>query len=57
MRTLGMVKCEGEGKYLGLPYFVGQSKKRIFPFVKDKVWKQLQGWKEKLLCHKLGRKF
>lgn len=30
---LEMGKCEGEGKYLGLPYLVGRSKKQIFQYV------------------------
>lgn len=38
-------------KYLGLPSLVGRSKKRVFGFVKDKVWRKIQGWKSKpILC-------
>lgn len=36
-----------DSKYLGLPSFVGRSKKRVFGFVKDKVQKSIQGWKTK----------
>ena len=36
-----------QGKYLGLPSFVGKSKKGVFQFVQYKVWKRLLGWKEK----------
>ena len=36
-------------KYLGLPAFVGRSKKQVFNFVQDRVWKKLKGWKEKFL--------
>ena len=36
-------------KYLGLPTLVGRAKKRSFIYLKERVWKKLQGWKEKLL--------
>lgn len=49
MSILSIVKCNGEGKYLGIPYLVKRSKKQILQFVMDGVWKKLQGWKEKLL--------
>lgn len=38
-----------DGKYLGLPSLVGRSKKFIFNFVKDRVWKKVQGWSNKLM--------
>jgi len=41
------VECHS--KYLGLPAFVGRSKKQVFNFVQDRVWKKLKGWKEKFL--------
>ena len=41
-------------KYLGLPALVGREKKRSFIYLKERVWKKLQGWKEKLLSI-LGR--
>jgi len=28
---------------------MGRSKKKMFSYLKDKVWKRIQGWKEKLL--------
>ena len=36
-------------KYLGFPPIIGRSKKRTFNTLKDKIWRRLQGWKEKLL--------
>nr|XP_023892305.1 uncharacterized protein LOC112004310 [Quercus suber] len=35
-------------KYLGLPT-QGRHKKASFNFIKERVWKKLQGWKEKIL--------
>jgi hypothetical protein len=36
-------------KYLGLPVYVGRSRTQTFAYIKDKVWKRIQGWKEKML--------
>jgi hypothetical protein len=36
-------------KYLGLPIQVGRSITNSFEYLKEKIWKQIQGWKEKLL--------
>lgn len=34
---------------MGLPAFVGKAKKQSFVYIKERVWKKLQGRKEKLL--------
>lgn len=36
-------------KYLGIPTLPGRSKKQVFNDVKERIWKKLQEWKEKLL--------
>ena len=36
-------------KYLRLPSLVGKWKKEIFNFIKEKVYRKLQGWETKLL--------
>ena len=35
--------------YLGLPTLVGRAKYQTFSYLKDRVWKKLQGWKGMLL--------
>ena len=40
---------------MGLPALVGRAKKQSFIYLKERVWKKLQGWKEKLLSQ-AGRK-
>ena len=36
-------------KYLGLPVYMGRSRSKFFSYLKDRVWKRIQGWKEKML--------
>ena len=36
-------------KYLGLPADVGRAKEGSFKYLKDRIWKQVQGWMEKAL--------
>ena len=36
-------------KYLGMPSDVGVSKNGAFKYLKDRVWKRVQGWMEKIL--------
>ena len=46
---LNFKAVEGHDKYLGLPTYVGSSKKRIFQVIQDRVWKKLKGWKGQCL--------
>lgn len=41
-------------KYLGLPTMIGRAKNGAMQSIKERVWKRLQGWKERLLSK--GRK-
>lgn len=47
--ALGVKLVDSHGKYLGMPVWVGRSKTQAFEFLKDRVWKRLKGWKQKLL--------
>ncbi|KAL0417113.1 UNVERIFIED_CONTAM: putative mitochondrial protein [Sesamum latifolium] len=46
---LGVRVVEKHIKYLGLPAFVGRSKREIFQNLKDKIWKRLKSWRCKPL--------
>lgn len=46
---LGVAVVDRHEKYLGLPTIVGKSKKVVFASIKERIWKKLQGWKEKFL--------
>ena len=35
--------------YLGLPTLVGRAKYHTFSYLKDRIWKKLQGWKGLML--------
>ena len=42
---LGVKEVSRFKSYLGLPTLIGRSKYHTFSFIKDMVWKKLQGWK------------
>lgn len=48
-QLLGVPTITQYEKYLRLPSLVGREKKRSFIYLKERVQKKLQGWKEKLL--------
>ena len=47
--ALGVPKIVHYNKYLGLPSLIGKRKKASFDYIKERVWRKLQGWEEKLL--------
>lgn len=47
--ALGVLKMKQYEKYLGVSSFTGKRKKASFNFIKENVWRKLQGWEEKLL--------
>ncbi|XP_022150918.1 uncharacterized protein LOC111018954 [Momordica charantia] len=44
--SVNMVECQLQ--YLGLPTFMPRNRRMHFNYIKDRVWKHLQGWKAKL---------
>ena len=49
MRILGVQEVHCFDSYLGLPTLVGRTKYHTFSYLKDRIWKKMQGWKRKLL--------
>jgi len=49
--SLGVSNTISSGKYLGLPSMVGRSKKAIFSYLKDRIWKKCQSWSVWSLSH------
>jgi len=49
MNALELTQEARSDKYLGLPVYMGRSRAKMFAYLKDRVWKRIQGWKEKLL--------
>ena len=35
--------------FLGLPTLIGRTKNHTFSYLKDRIWKKLQGWKGMML--------
>ena len=46
---LGVPTIRQYERYLGLLVFVGRAKRQGFAYIKERIWKKIQGWKEKLL--------
>lgn len=50
LRILGVREVNKHVKYLGLPTIISKSKKVVFAGLKERIWKKLKGWKQKLLA-------
>lgn len=49
VKTILNIEKEGHSrKYLGLPIYIGKSKRKAFAYLKDRIWRCIQG-KEKML--------
>lgn len=44
MQTLGLQQETTNGKYLGLPMYVGRSVTQCLEYIKDRLWKRILGW-------------
>lgn len=49
LEIVGLPTTQRYDSYLGLPTLVGKSRTTTFPNITERVWKQLQNWKIKLL--------
>ena len=49
MEALGVQEVDRFESYLSLPSLIGRAKYSTFSYLKDKIWKKLQGWKGMLL--------
>jgi ribonuclease HI len=49
LTTFGVDHTANNEKYLGLPIYIGKSKKRTFEYIKQRIWTRIRGWQEKLL--------
>ena len=47
--VLGVREIQHYEKYLGLPSLTGKGKKASFNYIKERIWRKLQGWEGKLL--------
>ena len=46
--ALGVLEILHYDTYLGLPSLIGRHKKASFDYIKERVWRKLQGWEEML---------
>ncbi|XP_057811629.1 uncharacterized protein LOC131025859 [Salvia miltiorrhiza] len=48
LQQLGICESQGHAMYLGLPTFILKQKKIQFEYLRDRIFKKLQGWDNKL---------
>ncbi|XP_024033121.1 uncharacterized protein LOC112095413 [Morus notabilis] len=49
LSALWVGEAKGDERYLGNPLFVSRNKVKDFSFLKEKLWKRLEGWNAKFL--------
>jgi len=49
MQALDIQRETRNERYLGLPVFIGRSRSQVFGYLKERIWKRIQGWKERML--------
>ena len=49
MNDMGLQKETWNEKYLGMPSDIGNSKNGAFKYLKDGLWRKIQGWIERTL--------
>jgi hypothetical protein len=50
-QSLGVSSTAHYEKYLGLPSLIGRSRVSTFNGIKERIWKRINGWKERFLSH------
>ena len=43
-----VIRVDVQDRYLGLPIVLGRNRSERFSHIKDRLWKKLKEWKEKL---------
>lgn len=54
LQALGIEAESKNERYLGLPVHLGMAKSKEFEYLKEMIWRRIQGWMEKLLS-KVGK--
>ena len=49
LKILGVQEVDQFVNYLSLPTLIGRARYNTFSYLKDRIWKKLQGWKGMLL--------
>jgi hypothetical protein len=49
VNVMGIPRESQNQRYLGLPVHLGAAKSKEFEYLNEKIWRRIQGWKERLL--------